>query len=48
MAEGTDVECPQPFFWGMGDAYAVYGASMCPWEMGGGLKPVGVLPSSLQ
>ena len=21
--------------WGMGDAYAVCGASMCPWDMGG-------------
>ena len=23
--------------WGMGDVYAVCGASMCPWEMGGGV-----------
>ena len=23
--------------WGMGDAYAVCGASVCPWEMGGGV-----------
>ena len=23
--------------WGMGDAYAVCGASMCPWDMGGGV-----------
>ena len=22
--------------WGMGDAYEVCGASMCPWDMGGG------------
>ena len=25
-----------PIPWGMGDAYAVCGASMCPWDMGGG------------
>ena len=25
-----------PLSWGMGDAYAVLGASMCPWDMGGG------------
>ena len=38
-----------PLSWGMGDAYAVCGASMCPWDMvGGGLEPIGVLPSSLQ
>ena len=33
---------------GLGDAYDVCGASMCPWDMGGGLEPIGVLPSSLQ
>ena len=38
-----------PLPWGMGDAYDVFGASMCPWDMGGrGLEPIGVLPSSLQ
>ena len=37
-----------PLSWGVGDAYDVCGASMCPWDMGGGLKPIGVLPSSLQ
>ena len=26
-----------PLSWGMGDAYAVFGASMCPWDMGGGV-----------
>ena len=26
-----------PLSWGMGDAYAVCGASMCPWDMGGGV-----------
>ena len=26
-----------PLPWGMGDAYAVCGASMCPWDMGGGV-----------
>ena len=34
---------------GMGDAYDVCGASMCPWDMEGGVvEPIGVLPSSLQ
>ena len=38
-----------PLPWGMGDAYDVCGASMCPWDMmGGGLEPIGVLPSSFQ
>ena len=26
-----------PLGHGMGDAYAVCGASMCPWDMGGGV-----------
>ena len=26
-----------PLPWGMGDAYAVCGAGMCPWDMGGGV-----------
>ena len=26
-----------PLPWGMGDAYDVCGASMCPWDMGGGV-----------
>ena len=26
-----------PLPWGMGDAYAVCGASMSPWDMGGGV-----------
>ena len=30
-----------PLPWGMGDAYAVCGASMCPWDMGGGWSPLG-------
>ena len=37
MAEGTDYEVSSPLLWGMGDAYAVCGASMCPWDMGGGV-----------
>ena len=37
-----------PLPWGMGGAYDVCGASMCPWDMEGGLEPIGVLPSSLQ
>ena len=27
-----------PLSWGIGDAYAVCGASMCPWDMGGGVE----------
>ena len=31
-----------PLPWGMGDAYDVCGASMCPWDMGGGVwSPLG-------
>ena len=26
-----------PLLWGMGDAYAIFGASMCPWDLGGGV-----------
>ena len=26
-----------PLPWGMGDAYTVCGASMCSWDMGGGV-----------
>ena len=37
-----------PLSWGVGDAYDVCRASMCPWDMGGGFEPIGVLPSSLQ
>ena len=49
MAQGTDYQCPHPSLGAMGVAYAVCGASMCPWDMGGGgLEPLGVLPSSLQ
>ena len=34
---------------GIRDAYTVCGVSMCPWDMGGGgLEPIGVVPSSLQ
>ena len=25
-----------PLPWGMGDAYDVFGASLCPWDNGGG------------
>ena len=49
MAGGTDYECPQALPPGMEDAYAAFGASVCPWDMGGGgLELIGVLPSSLQ
>ena len=31
-----------PLPWGMGDAYDMCGASMCPWDMGrGGWSPLG-------
>ena len=36
-----------PLPWGMGDAYDVCGASMCPWDMAGGVGAHWVLPSSL-
>ena len=26
-----------PLLWGTGDAYPICGASMCPWDMGGGV-----------
>ena len=46
---GQQFSVSSPLPWGMGDAYDVCGASMCPWDMGGGgLEPIGVLPSSLQ
>ena len=45
---GHRLSVSSPLPWGMGDAYDVCGASMCPWDMGGGLEPIGVLPSSLQ
>ena len=30
-----------PLPWGVGDAYDVCGASVCPWDMGGGWSPLG-------
>ena len=36
-----------PLPWGMGDAYDVCGASMCPWEMEGGVGAHWGPPSSL-
>ena len=45
---GRWVSVSSPLPWGVGDAYDVFGASMCPWDMGGGLELIGVLPSSLQ
>ena len=44
---GHRLSVSSPLPWGVGDAYDVCGASMCPWDMGGGSKPIGVLPSSL-
>ena len=37
MAEGTVYDVSSPLPWGMGDAYAVCGASMCPWDVGQGV-----------
>ena len=47
---GHRLSVSSPLPWGVGDAYDVCGASMCPWDMGGGggLEPIGVLLSSLQ
>ena len=45
---GHRLSVSSPLCWGVGDAYDVCGASMCPWHMGGGLEPIAVLPSSLQ
>ena len=45
---GHQFSVSSPLPRGVGDAYDVCGASMCPWERGGGLEPIGVLPSSLQ
>ena len=45
---GHRLRVSSPLPWGMGDAYEVCGATMCPWDMGGGVEPIGVLPSSLQ
>ena len=45
---GHRLSVSSPLPWGVGDAYDVCGACMCPWDMGGGLEPIGVLPSSLQ
>ena len=33
---GHRLRVSSPLTWDMGDAYAVCGASMCPWDMGGG------------
>ena len=35
-ARDPGVASSSPLPWGMGDAYAVCGASMCPLDMGGG------------
>ena len=32
---GHRLSVSSPLPWGMGDAYGVCGASMCPWDMGG-------------
>ena len=46
---GHRLSVSSPLPWGVVDAYDVCGASMCPWDIeGGGLEPIGVLPSSLQ
>ena len=46
---GHRLSVSSPLTWGIGDAYGVCGASMCPWDMGGeGVEPIGVPASSLQ
>ena len=46
---GHRLSVSSPLPSGVGGAYYVCGATMCPWDMGGGgLEPIGVLPSSLQ
>ena len=35
---GRWVSVSSPLPWGMGDAYDVCGASMCPWDMEGGVE----------
>ena len=48
MAEGTDYECPQPSLgaWGTPTPYVGPPCILGTW--GGGLEPIGVVPSSLQ
>ena len=48
MAEGTDHECPHPSLgaWGTPTPYVGPPCVLGTW--GGGLEPIGVLPSSLQ
>ena len=39
---GQRLSVSSPLTWGVGDAYDVRGASMCPWDMGGGVwSPLG-------
>ena len=39
---GHRLRVSSPLPWGMGDAYDVCGASMCPWDMEGGVwSPLG-------
>ena len=37
---GHQFSVSSPLPWGMGDAYDVCGASMCPWDMEGGAEKV--------
>ena len=48
MAEGTDYECPHPSLgaWGTPTPYVGPPCGLETW--GGGLEPIGVLPSSHQ
>ena len=45
---GHRLSVSSPLPWGMGDAYGVCGACMCPWDMEGGVGAHWGLPSSLQ
>ena len=50
MAEGTDYECPHPSLgaWGTPTPYVGPPCVLGTLGGGGGLEPIGVLPSSLQ
>ena len=45
---GHRLSVSSPLPWGVGDAYDVCGLHVSLGHRGGGLEPIGVLPSSLQ
>ena len=48
MAEDTDYECPHPSLGAWGTSTPYVGLHVSLGHGGGGLEPIGVLPSSLQ